>query len=125
MEEGRAPNGDTLDQLKVILTNWLKENAATNNLMVGVTRVQQLCKSRGHFKPLMTPPYHPELQPIEKLLRDVKMYVARQFAGTRPINELKEYVKSGFHKYGTVEATVRKMQDVFTLELKFMLKLSI
>jgi transposase len=116
---GRAPNGDTLDQLKVILTNRLKENAATNNLMVGVTRVQQLCKSRGHFKPLMTPPYHPELQPIEKLWRDVKMYVARQFAGTRSIYELKEHVKSGFRKYGTVEATVGKMQDVFTWELKY------
>ena len=116
---GRAPNGDSLDQLKIILTNWLKENAAIHNLMVGVTRVQQLCKKRGHLKPLMTPPYHPELQPIEKLWRDVKMYVARQFAGTRSMNELTEHVKNGFRKYGTAEATSGKMQDAFTWELKY------
>ena len=116
---GRAPAGNTLDQLKVILSNWLKDNTAIHNLTVGVTRAQQLCKKWGHFKPVMTPPYHPELQPIEKLWRDVKMYVARQFAGTRSMNELKQHVESGFRKYGTVEATVGKMQDAFTWESKY------
>ena len=47
------------------------------------------------------------------------MYVARQFAGTRSMNELTQHVKSGFRKYGTVEATTGKMQDAFSWELKY------
>ena len=108
---GRAPFGDTLDELKVILTEWLKHNANANGLVVGLTRVQQLCKEWGHMKPIMTPPYHPELQPIEKLWRDVKMYVARKFVGTRNMTELTQHVREAFRKYGTVDATVGKMKD--------------
>ena len=117
--EGRAPNGDSLEQLKSILTEWLKVNAATHNIMVGITRVQQLCKVWGHFKPLMTPPYHPELQPIEKLWRDVKMYVAREFAGTRTMPELRLHVMNGFRKYGTVEATKGKIDLALSWEIRY------
>jgi hypothetical protein len=119
---GRAPHGDTLEQLKEILKAWLKENAAAHNLLVGVTRVEALCKKHGHFKPLMTPPYHPELQPIEKLWRDVKMFVARQFAGTRSMKELEEHVKTGFRKYGTAQATKGKMEDIEMWEQKYKTK---
>jgi transposase len=117
--DGRAPRGDTLDQLKAILTDWLKENAAVHGLVVGLTRVQQLCKEWGHMKPIMTPPYHPELQPIEKLWRDVKMYVAREFAGTRNMEDLKRHTKEGFRKYGTVEATAGKIEDALGWEKKY------
>eukprot|EP00237_Pycnococcus_provasolii_P002599 CAMPEP_0119197360 /NCGR_PEP_ID=MMETSP1316-20130426/13709_1 /TAXON_ID=41880 /ORGANISM="Pycnococcus provasolii, Strain RCC2336" /LENGTH=180 /DNA_ID=CAMNT_0007193157 /DNA_START=46 /DNA_END=584 /DNA_ORIENTATION=+ len=52
----------------------------------------------GH-KCLFTPPYHPELQPIEKLWRDVKMYVARKFVGERNMKELWSQVLDGFRIY--------------------------
>jgi transposase len=101
---GRAPKGDSLDQLKDKLSAWLKVNAEAHGLIVGVTRVTQLCKLWGHFPPLFTPPYHPELQPIERLWRDVKQYVSREFAGTRTVTELRQHVIAGFRKYGTVDS---------------------
>jgi len=88
--------------------------------VVGLTRVQQLCQLNGHFKPLMTPPYHPELQPFEKLWRDVKMFVARKFTGTRNMLELKLRILEVFAKYGTAEACVGKMKEARDWAKKYM-----
>ena len=60
----------------------------------------------------LTPPYHPESQPIEKLWRDVRMHVARQVAGTRSMKVLEVQVKQCFRMYGTVDATKAKMNDI-------------
>ena len=58
---------------------------------------------------LLTPPYHPELQPIEKLWRDVKMFVAREFAGTRKMSELWVHVLEGFKRYGGANFCARRV----------------
>ena len=82
---GDAPRGDTLLQLKLILSDWLKAalpfsgplqpgttrrmgptNAELHGLVVNTSRVDALCEKWGWKKPIMTPPYHPELQPIER-----------------------------------------------------------
>lgn len=70
--KGRAPRGDNLEQLKLKLSEWLKINAAEHGVKMNITRFQECCKRDGHRPPLMTPPYHPELQPIEELWWDVK-----------------------------------------------------
>ena len=125
---GRAPNGDNLSQLKVILSDWLKApsatvcmtNAEANGLKVNVTRVEDLCEQWGWPMPIMTPPYHPELQPIERLWRDVKMYVARQFVGGRKVSELTVEVMEGFLKYGTTkETSAGRMAEAFEWERKY------
>jgi hypothetical protein len=64
--------GDSLDELKQKLKVWLKDNADTKGLLVGKMKIDLLCETNGHYPPLWTPPYHPELQPIEHLWRDVK-----------------------------------------------------
>lgn len=61
---GRYPRGDNLDQLKEKLRAWLRDHATEHNVLTNRTRVEELCRLHGHPKPLMTPPYHPELQPI-------------------------------------------------------------
>ena len=97
---GRAPTGDSLDELKDKAQTWLEANAVDHNIMFDVTYIGQLCKEHGHHI-LMTSPYHPELQAIEKVWRNVKMYVARRFAGTRTMAELWAHVREAFLKYGT------------------------
>ena len=47
------------------------------------------------------------------------MYVDRKFVGTRAMNDLKEHVKTGFCKYGTIKATYGKMLNAFKQELKY------
>lgn len=69
--------------------------------------------------PLLTPPYHPELQPIEKLWRDVKMYVARRYRIGRTFTELIAQTLEGFAKYGTVVHCASKVRDVRVEEEKY------
>ena len=107
---GVAPRGDSMVQLQAILRTWLRANAVEKGIMVNEMRIESLCKEGGHLV-LFTPPYHPELQPIEDLWRDVKQYVARQFAGTRTMPQLKDHVTAGFRKYG-VKKSCKKYVDL-------------
>ena len=67
----------------------------------------------------MTPPYHPELQPIEELWRDVKCSVARKFAGTRTMTVLRSHVEEAFRHYGTAAKTVNKISRARANEKKY------
>ena len=69
----------------------------------------EILRANGHRAPLMTPPYHPELQPIEKLWRDVKQYVARLYTTGRTFTELVAQTLEGFRKYGTQEHCANKV----------------
>ena len=94
-------------------------NAAREGIRVNITRFQEACAEYGHHQPLMTPPYHPELQPIEELWRDVKQYVARKFAGTRTMTDLREHVQDGFRKYGTAQFIQQKVGRAREMERKY------
>ena len=113
---GKAPRGDSLEQLKQTLRNWLVAHGAAHGVITNRTLVEELCRRHGHPKPLMTPPYHPELQPIEELWRDVKMYVARLYGRTRTMKDLTRQVQDGFLKYGTQEATHGKIKRMLGFE---------
>lgn len=106
--EGRAPLGDSLEQLRAIASAWLKENAQKHNIKTKHLAVKDVLGPRHRI--LFTPPYMPELQPIEELWRSVKGFVAREFAGTRSICELWLHVLRGFVKYGTAEHTRRLIE---------------
>jgi transposase len=114
---GRAPNGDNLDQLKFILKNWLKDNAKERGIVVGKSKVQKLCEDFQHFPPLMTPPYHPELQPIEKLWRDVKMLTI--FLLGRTVAQLIIQVKNSFKVYASAEACSGKIKEALEWKRKY------
>jgi transposase len=95
--------GDSLDDLKQKLKDWLKVHAKRENIIVNQMKIDLLCEAAGHFPPLWTPPYHPELQPIELLWRSVKGYVSRKYVGSRNMTTLDEQVREGFRKYGSAE----------------------
>ena len=120
--KGRAPRGDNLEQLKLKLSEWLKINAAEHGVKMNITRFQECCKRDGHRPPLMTPPYHPELQPIEELWRDVKCSVARKLAGTRTMTVLRSHVEEAFRHYGTAAKTVNKISRARANEKKYRVK---
>ena len=101
--------GDSLDTMKASLRVWLRENADREGIIVNKMKIDLLCDASGHFPPLWTPPYHPELQPIEHLWRDVKMYVARKYVGGRSMTELVEQVKEAFLMYGKAEWVSKKL----------------
>jgi hypothetical protein len=106
--KGRVPKGDNLDELKVIAHAWLKVNAKDKGMEYKVLRAGLLCREHSHHI-LLTPPCHPELQPIEELWRDVKMYVGRTKFGSRTWPQLEEDVWAGFAKYGTAYHSARKV----------------
>ena len=115
---GRAPIGDSLEQLKAILTDWLKVNAEKHGLLVDKTRVSEMLRMSGH-RLLYTPPYHPELQPIETLWRDVKMRIARKFSRQRTMAALYEEIIDAFGKYGTAKNCKSKIDLAEAFELDY------
>ena len=115
---GRAPIGDSLEQLKVILKSWLKLNAEKHGLLVDKTRAGEMARLAGH-RILYTPPYHPELQPIETLWRDVKMRLARKFARGRTMAILYEEIVEGFHKYGKANNCHSKIAKAEAFEIEY------
>ena len=119
-KQNPAAGGDSLDDLKKKLKDWLKSYADTERIIVNKMKIDLLCENYGHFPPLWTPPYHPELQPIELLWRTVKGYVARKYVGGRSMNELEAQVRDGFLKYGSAEfVSGHLMRDVLEFENKY------
>ena len=94
-------------------------NAKSKNILVNITRATEILQHAGHMAPLLTPPYHPELQPIEKLWRDVKMYVARNYSIGRTFTQLMAQTLAGFAMYGTVEQCASKVRAVRVEEEKY------
>jgi hypothetical protein len=79
----------------------------------------EILQHAGHMAPLLTPPYNPELQPIEKLWRDVKMYVARNYSIGRTFTQLIAHTLAGFAMYGTVAHCASKVRAVRVEEEKY------
>jgi transposase len=101
------------DCLKPELVEILKK-LATEPLYA----IDEIARSNGH-KVIRTPPYHPELQPIETCWGVVKNHVARNCNFT--MNNLIEQLDSGFDKVTAktcveIIAKVRKVEDEFWTE---------
>ena len=82
------------------------------------TRVGEMARLAGH-RILYTPPYHPELQPIETLWRDVKMRIARKFARGRTMAVLYEEIVESFHKYGKANNCHSKIAKAEAFEIEY------
>ena len=101
------------DCLKPELVEILKK-MATEPLYA----IDEIARSHGH-EVIRTPPYHPELQPIETCWGVVKNHVARNCNFT--MNNLIEQLDSGFDKVTAktcveIIAKVRKFEDEFWTE---------
>ena len=68
------------------------------------------------YEVVFTPPYYPELQPIELLWGNVKYHVANLFRGERSMRELEEHLLDAFHKFGTAEHCQKLIQHVVQYE---------
>jgi transposase len=105
------------DCLKPELVEILKKIATEP-----IYAIDEIARSKGH-EVIRTPPYHPELQPIEICWGVVKNYVARNCDFT--MKNLIEQLDSGFNKVtaktcAKIIAKVRKIEDEFWAEdLKF------
>jgi transposase len=80
--------------------------------------IDEIARSHGH-EVIRTPPYHPELQPIETCWGVVKNHVARNCDFT--MDNLIEQLDSGFEKVtaktcAKIIAKVRKIEDKFWTE---------
>eukprot|EP00644_Phytophthora_capsici_P002669 jgi/Phyca11/105545/e_gw1.11.658.1 len=58
-----------------------------------IYRVNEIARLFGHFV-YFTPPYHPELQPIELIWANIKGHIANNPAST--MDELKTKINDGF-----------------------------
>ena len=84
--------------------------------------IDEVARSRGH-EIIRTPPYHPELQPMETCWGVVKNHIARNSDFT--MKNLIEQLKAGFDKVtaktcAEIIEKVRKIEDDFwTEDLQF------
>jgi hypothetical protein len=83
------PPGPTVTELRSALTKWLEDHPQ-------VTEVKRLMDARG-FQLLYTPPFQPEVQPIELLWGSVKQAVAKKHVRGRTIHETQSQVQAALH----------------------------
>ena len=74
------------------MQKWLDEHPDQNR-----TVVEQLMSDAGHSL-VFTPPFCPEVQPIELLWAQVKRYVAERSTHNRSMTEAREQTEQGFEQ---------------------------
>lgn len=89
-EAKRSEGGPSKDDLLAAVQKWLAEHPDHNR-----TVVEQLMSDAGHAL-VYTPPYCPEVQPIELLWAAVKRYVAARSTHGRSLTEAREQTEEGF-----------------------------
>ena len=89
--------GPTLGELRAELTKWLEGHPQE-------TEVHRIMREHGH-ELLYTPPFQPEVQPIELLWGKVKKEVARQNIRGRTIQQTKSQVQAALHSTGAAVCT--------------------
>jgi len=111
LEQNKIPCRE--DCLKPELVEILKKIAPEP-----IFAIDEIARFHGH-EIIRTPPYHPELQPIETCWGVVKNHIARNSNFT--MNNLIEQLDSGFDKVtaktcGKIIAKVKKIEDKFWQE---------
>jgi hypothetical protein len=89
-EASIGEGGPSKDDLLAAVQKWLAEHPDHNR-----TVVEQLMSDAGHAV-VYTPPYCPEVQPIELLWAQVKRYVAARSTHGRSLTEAREQTEEGF-----------------------------
>jgi len=89
-EASIGEGGPSKDDLLAAVQKWLTEHPDHNR-----TVVEQLMSDAGHAL-VYTPPYCPEVQPIELLWAKVKQYVAARSTHGRSLTEARQQTEEGF-----------------------------
>jgi hypothetical protein len=84
--------GTTKDDLVAAIKKWLEEHSDANR-----TVVEQLMSDAGHSL-VFTPPFCPEVQPIELLWAKIKRYVADRSTHNRSMTEAREQTEQAFEQ---------------------------
>jgi hypothetical protein len=87
-----SEGGPFKDDLILATTKWLDEHPDYNR-----TVVEQLFDDAGHVL-IYTPPFCPEVQPIELLWAKVKRYVSDRATLGRSITEARQQTEEGFEQ---------------------------
>jgi transposase len=91
-EADLSAGGPSKEDLIAAVKKWLEEHPDHNE-----TVVEQLMKDAG-YSLIYTPPYCPEVQPIELLWAKVKRYVADRSILNRSITKTREQTEEGFEE---------------------------
>jgi len=91
-EAAVSDGGPSKDDLLAAVQKWLEEHPDHNR-----TVVEQLMSDAGHVL-VYTPPYCPEVQPIELLWAKVKRYVADRSTHGRSLTEARQQTEEGFEQ---------------------------
>ena len=123
--EQPAPKGHNVKELRDLCEKYYVDNPEERR----VTLLHALFDSQScgyqtkddawneTWEVLLTPPYHPELQPIEMLWSNVKQRCARQYSNGRTMAQLEAQLRAAFVEYGTADncasliAKVRKIEE--------------
>ena len=88
----RSQGGPSKDDLLAAVQKWLDEHPDHNH-----TVVEQLMDDAGHAL-IYTPPFCPEVQPIELLWAAIKRYVADRATHNRSLTEARQQTEQGFEQ---------------------------
>lgn len=91
-EASIGAGGPTKDDLIAAVAKWLSDHPTHNR-----TVVEQLMGDAGHSL-IYTPPFCPEVQPIELLWANVKRYVADRATHNRSVTEARKQTEEGFER---------------------------
>jgi hypothetical protein len=91
-EASLSDGGPSKDDLLAAVHTWLDEHPDHNS-----TVVEQLVRDAGHSL-VYTPPFCPEVQPIELLWAKVKRYVADRSTHNRSSTEAREQTEQAFEQ---------------------------
>jgi hypothetical protein len=91
-EATTGDGGPSKADLRAAVEQWLQQHPNHNR-----TVVEQLMDDAGHSL-VYTPPFCPEVQPIELLWAEVKSYVAQRSTHNRSITEAREQTEEAFEK---------------------------
>jgi len=87
-----SDGGPSKEDLLGAVEKWLEEHPGHNR-----TVVEQLMRDANHSL-IYTPPFCPEVQPIELLWAKVKRYVAARSTHNRSLTEAREQTEQGFEQ---------------------------
>lgn len=110
-----SQGGDNKEQMQAIVEKWQSQHLSETGEM---NRTERLCADKG-MKVVYTPPYHPELQPIELLWSTVKGASAQEFAGNRTMSELKDQLLGEFRKWGQPEDRSKLIRKAMEFEEEY------
>lgn len=81
----------TVEEMKQVMKEHLAKHPELNR-----TRLQEIFSKHG-YQLIFTPPYTPQVQPIELVWAHVKNYVARQTDAQTNVEQLQRLVRQGFY----------------------------